>query len=99
MWKRVLTSDGARPARTRGWTPPAAREFGGSVQVRCVDAGSCNGCEIAGAFNPVYDAEHYGARLMASAGRADPQLHRCPSGGIGPFGPEHGAMTRFSGAP
>ena len=33
MWKRVLTSDGARPARTRGWTPPAAREFGGSVQV------------------------------------------------------------------
>ncbi|MFJ8390700.1 hypothetical protein ACIQ9Q_40700 [Streptomyces sp. NPDC094438] len=30
-------------------------EFGGSVQVRCVDAGSCNGCEIeiAAAFGPV----------------------------------------------
>ncbi|MCZ4514085.1 hypothetical protein O3Q52_39325, partial [Streptomyces sp. ActVer] len=24
----------------------AAKEFGGLVRVRCVDAGSCNGCEI-----------------------------------------------------
>ncbi|MGW3974696.1 NADH-quinone oxidoreductase subunit B family protein [Streptomyces ardesiacus] len=53
-----------------------AREFGGSVQVRCVDAGSCNGCEIeiAAAFNPVYDAERYGARLVASPRHADVAL-------------------------
>ncbi|MEU6497622.1 oxidoreductase [Streptomyces sp. NPDC046984] len=55
---------------------PAAKQFGGSVQVRCVDAGSCNGCEIeiAGAFNPVYDAERYGARLVASPRHADVAL-------------------------
>jgi len=56
--------------------PPVAKEFGGSVQVRCVDAGSCNGCEIeiAAAFNPVYDAERYGARLVASPRHADVAL-------------------------
>jgi Ni,Fe-hydrogenase III small subunit len=45
----------------------------GSVQVRCVDAGSCNGCEIeiGAAFGPVYDAERYGARLVASPRHAD----------------------------
>jgi Ni,Fe-hydrogenase III small subunit len=45
----------------------------GSVQVRHVDAGSCNGCEIeiACAFGPVYDAERYGARLVASPRHAD----------------------------
>src|ERR1700694_5670443 len=45
----------------------------GSLQVRHVDAGSCNGCEveIASAFGPVYDAERYGARLVASPRHAD----------------------------
>ena len=45
----------------------------GSVQVRQVDAGSCNGCEleIAAAFGPVYDAERFGARLVASPRHAD----------------------------
>jgi formate hydrogenlyase subunit 7 len=45
----------------------------GSVQVRHVDAGSCNGCEIelAAAFGPVYDSERYGARLVASPRHAD----------------------------
>jgi formate hydrogenlyase subunit 7 len=49
------------------------RVFGGSVQVRHVDAGSCNGCEIevGAAFGPVYDAERYGARLVASPRHAD----------------------------
>ena len=58
------------PARAR-FTPP--RELAGSVQVRHVDAGSCNGCEIevAAAFGPVYDAERYGARLVASPRHAD----------------------------
>lgn len=45
----------------------------GSLQVRHVDAGSCNGCEleIGGAFSPVYDAERFGARLVASPRHAD----------------------------
>jgi Ni,Fe-hydrogenase III small subunit len=45
----------------------------GSAQVRCVDAGSCNGCEIeiAAAFGPVYDAERYGAHLVPSPRHAD----------------------------
>jgi len=48
-------------------------ELAGSVQIRHVDAGSCNGCEIevAGAFGPVYDAEQFGARLVASPRHAD----------------------------
>ena len=55
---------------------PAARSLGGSVQVRHVDAGSCNGCEIeiGQAFSPVYDAERYGARLVASPRHADALL-------------------------
>ena len=49
------------------------RALRGSAQVRHVDAGSCNGCEIelAAAFGPVYDAERYGARLVASPRHAD----------------------------
>jgi formate hydrogenlyase subunit 7 len=45
----------------------------GSLQLRHVDAGSCNGCEIeiGGCFSPVYDAERYGARLVASPRHAD----------------------------
>ena len=56
--------------------PRLRREFGGSVQVRHVDAGSCNGCEveIGAAFGPVYDAERYGARLVASPRHADALL-------------------------
>ena len=54
-----------------GFTPP--RELRGSAQVRHVDAGSCNGCEIeiGAAFGPVYDAERFGARLVASPRHAD----------------------------
>ena len=53
--------------------PDRPRELTGSVQVRHVDAGSCNGCEIevGAAFGPVYDAERYGARLVASPRHAD----------------------------
>jgi Ni,Fe-hydrogenase III small subunit len=60
--------------------PPAADEappaVAGSLQLRHVDAGSCNGCEIeiSGAFSPVYDAERYGARLVASPRHADALL-------------------------
>lgn len=54
--------------------PPAPRSpLHGSAQIRHVDAGSCNGCEIevSAAFGPVYDAERYGARLVASPRHAD----------------------------
>jgi Ni,Fe-hydrogenase III small subunit len=56
--------------------PPVAAELRGSVQIRHVDAGSCNGCEveIGSAFGPVYDAERYGARLVASPRHADALL-------------------------
>ena len=59
--------------------PPAAPPptgVAGSLQVRHVDAGSCNGCEleISGAFGPVYDAERFGARLVASPRHADALL-------------------------
>lgn len=54
--------------------PPAGVR--GSLQIRHVDTGSCNGCEveIGGAFGPVYDAEQYGARLVASPRHADALL-------------------------
>lgn len=57
-------------------TPAVAAGLRGSLQVRHVDAGSCNGCEveISGAFGPVYDAERVGARLVASPRHADALL-------------------------
>jgi Ni,Fe-hydrogenase III small subunit len=47
--------------------------LGGSLQIRHVDAGSCNGCEleVTSAFGPVYDAERFGVRLVASPRHAD----------------------------
>lgn len=54
-----------------GFVAPASLR--GSAQVRHVDAGSCNGCEVevGAVFGPVYDAERYGARLVASPRHAD----------------------------
>ncbi len=51
----------------------AGRGLRGSLALRHVDAGSCNGCEIeiSGCFSPVYDAERYGVRLVASPRHAD----------------------------
>ncbi|MHB1087379.1 MAG: NADH-quinone oxidoreductase subunit B family protein [Acidimicrobiales bacterium] len=45
----------------------------GSLQLRHVDAGSCNGCEleISSAFAPTYDASRFGVRLVASPRHAD----------------------------
>jgi Ni,Fe-hydrogenase III small subunit len=53
--------------------PGVPAQLHGSVQIRHVDAGSCNGCEVelGAAFGPVYDAERYGARLVASPRHAD----------------------------
>ena len=66
----------AEPAPPAPEPLAAAAGLRGSVQVRHVDAGSCNGCEIevAAAFGPVHDAERYGARLVASPRHADALL-------------------------
>jgi Ni,Fe-hydrogenase III small subunit len=79
LWRKIRrTGRVAEPAPPHpGGDPPAgAVALGGSVQVRHVDAGSCNGCEveIGSAFGPVYDAERYGARLVASPRHADALL-------------------------
>jgi len=76
LWRKIRrTGRVAEPAppRPAGPRPDAAEPLGGSVQVRHVDAGSCNGCEveIGSAFGPVYDVERYGARLVASPRHAD----------------------------
>ena len=59
----------AAPERHQSEPPP----FPGSAQLRHVDAGSCNGCEveIAQAFAPVCDAGRFGVRLVASPRHAD----------------------------
>lgn len=51
-------------------------QLGRSLQIRHVDAGSCNGCEIeiAASFGPVYDGERFGFRLVASPRHADALL-------------------------
>lgn len=74
LFRRVLRI--GRIAERAPSKPPAlpgAEVLRGSVQLRHVDAGSCNGCEleISSAFAPVYDAERYGARLVASPRHAD----------------------------
>jgi Ni,Fe-hydrogenase III small subunit len=79
LWRKIRrTGRVAEPAppRPSGARPAAAADLGGSAQIRHVDAGSCNGCEveIGSAFGPVYDAERYGARLVASPRHADALL-------------------------
>ncbi len=84
LWRKIrATGRIAEPAPARPATRPAgqpgmargaaAAALRGSVQIRHVDAGSCNGCEIeiGAAFGPVYDGERYGARLVASPRHAD----------------------------
>lgn len=49
------------------------RCFSGSLAIRQVDAGSCNGCEleIHALNNPFYDIERFGIRFVASPRHAD----------------------------
>src|SRR6478735_3314468 len=80
LWRKIRATgrvaEPAPPLPPAGEVPDRVRELRGSVQVRHVDAGSCNGCEveIGAAFGPVYDAERYGARLVASPRHADALL-------------------------
>ena len=74
-WMRKMLQTGrvAEPAPDVPASVDVPAALRGSLQLRHVDAGSCNGCEveISGAFGPVYDAERYGARLVASPRHAD----------------------------
>ncbi len=49
------------------------RRFAGSLAIRQVDAGSCNGCEleIHALNNPFYDIERFGVHFVASPRHAD----------------------------
>ena len=83
LWRKIRSTGRVAepcPEAPAGTLPPSASPardaLGGSVQLRHVDTGSCNGCEIeiGAAFGPVYDAERYGARLVASPRHADALL-------------------------
>jgi Ni,Fe-hydrogenase III small subunit len=66
------TEPGPAPVQLRG-PIAAAAPLRTSLQIRQVDAGSCNACEaeFAAAFGPVYDADRFGVRLVASPRHAD----------------------------
>ncbi|HUZ21555.1 MAG TPA: hypothetical protein VMU75_13370 [Acidimicrobiales bacterium] len=68
LFARRTTEDLPRPSNASG-----GLRLRGSLQLRHVDAGSCNGCEleITSAFGPHYDAARFGARLVASPRHAD----------------------------
>jgi len=50
-----------------------ARKFSGSLAIRMVDAGSCNGCELEmhAINNSFYDVERFGIHFVASPRHAD----------------------------
>ncbi|MBS3955871.1 MAG: NADH-quinone oxidoreductase subunit NuoB [Methylomicrobium sp.] len=49
------------------------RRYSGSIAIRQIDAGSCNGCEleIHALNNPYYDIERFGIHFVASPRHAD----------------------------
>ncbi len=60
----------------RTWTPPAAAargKAGGSLQIRMLDAGSCNACEqeLGALASPAYDFQRFGLDVVASPRHAD----------------------------
>jgi Ni,Fe-hydrogenase III small subunit len=68
LFRRPLSERaGERPPVVTGVT------LRGSLQLRHVDVGSCNGCEveITSALAPHYDAGQFGIRLVASPRHAD----------------------------
>lgn len=74
--RSILGTLFSRPVTESAPPPPPPLEgprLRGSLQLRHVDAGSCNGCEleIASTFAPTYDAARFGARLVASPRHAD----------------------------
>ena len=70
---RARPADIGDPDRGNPAVAAAAERLCGSLQLRHVDAGSCNGCEIeiSSIFSPTYDAERFGIRLEASPRHCD----------------------------
>ena len=68
LWRRPLTE----PSSERRATVTGVN-LRGSLQLRHVDVGSCNGCEVevTSALAPHYDAGRFGIRLVASPRHAD----------------------------
>jgi Ni,Fe-hydrogenase III small subunit len=66
----VLLNRLRRMRRDIAAPPPPVR---GSLALRHVDAGSCNGCEheLTAASNPYYDLAQYGLNIVASPRHAD----------------------------
>jgi Ni,Fe-hydrogenase III small subunit len=90
MWQSFANRSG----RLVPWKKPvhtldlAAKPARWSVNIRLVDGGSSNAAEleVAALFNPVYDLERFGFRLVASPRQADLLLvtgplvfHMCPA--------------------
>ena len=71
----ATTPPGTASLDTVGWeVKEKIRElFGRSLQIREVDAGSCNGCEveITALTNPIHDIERFGIHFVASPRHAD----------------------------
>ncbi len=68
--------DGTPAAAPEPPPPPSDaihKLFGRALNIRQVDAGSCNGCEaeIAALANPYYDLERFGIHFVASPKHAD----------------------------
>lgn len=68
-----LPADDESAAIARQIDERARRLLGRSLQIRQVDAGSCNGCEIeiSALSNPYYDLERFGLHFVASPRHAD----------------------------
>jgi Ni,Fe-hydrogenase III small subunit len=66
----VLLKELARLRREIRLAPPERR---GSLALRHVDAGSCNGCEheLGATLNPYYDLQRFGLSIVASPRHAD----------------------------
>ncbi|HVX44406.1 MAG TPA: NADH-quinone oxidoreductase subunit B family protein [Mycobacteriales bacterium] len=73
LWRKIRRTGRVAEPAPPGPADAMVADLAGSVQIRHVDAGSCNGCEVelGAAFGPVYDADRYGARLAASPRHAD----------------------------
>lgn len=67
------TAGFANPEERAGSTGLLPSAFCGSLQVRHLDCGSCNGCdwEMAAMLNPVYDLQRLGVDFVASPRHAD----------------------------
>jgi Ni,Fe-hydrogenase III small subunit len=76
--------------------PSLAAPLHRSLQLRHVDAGSCNGCELElhSIFSPVYDAERFGVRVVASPRHADALIVSGPvtKNMAGPLAKTHAAL-------